>query len=153
MKHKRNTLIVMLCLSLLVALTLVWQAGSAQAGPDLPPRSPVPTPKPGDHDQAKNDNDALVGAYIELSAPDAPAGAWAVVQWQDNDGGWHNVEGWQGALPDSSRWWVHPKDFNTGAFRWVIEQRPGEAIWGMSEPFNLPGHHHQTLQLTISPVR
>jgi hypothetical protein len=92
-----------------------------------------------------------VGAYIELVGSDVPAGAWGVVQWQDSAGGWHNVEGWQGLMVNSSRWWVHPKDFGTGPFRWAVLNAPGGAVLKVSEPFQLPTGANETTLVTVNP--
>ncbi len=139
---------------LLLVLLLALLAGRvsfppmAQAGPALPPRN-TPTPSPeGGKDHKK---DKPVGAFIELDAPTAPAGAWAIVQWQDSAGNWREVEGWRGSLPGSGRWWVHPKDFGTGPFRWVVRQGPGGSVLGSSLPFQLPGAANQVTRVTLAP--
>lgn len=119
----------------------------AYAGAGLPPRdTPVPPP-PDDKDK----DGPPVGATIELIAPDAPAGAWTVVQWQDSAGGWHDVEGWRGSLANSHRWWVHPKDFGTGPFRWVVMVGPGGTVLKVSEPFHLPNGANETTLMTVEP--
>jgi hypothetical protein len=145
MRHKFNTSVILVGLALIIALALAWPAVPVQAGPELPPRNPLPTQPPPAHD----DDGRPVGAYIELYAPGAPAGAWAVVQWQDSAGGWHDVEGWQGALPDSARWWVHPKDFGTGPLRWLVKDGPEGAVVRVSEPFHLPGQPDQTVRRQV----
>jgi hypothetical protein len=96
---------------------------------------------------------AEVGARIVLQVAGAPADAWSVVQWQDFDGGWHDVEGWRGSLDrwGMRRWWVAPKDFGTGPFRWVVTQGPGGAMLWSSEPFSLPARGHETVWVTIQP--
>jgi hypothetical protein len=119
-----------------------------QAG-GLPPRD-TPTPQlvhEGKHDKAG----PPAGAYIELIAPAMPVGAWAVVQWQDSNRGWHDVEGWQGEVATSSRWWIHPKDFGTGPFRWVVMTRSDGLLWAVSASFNLPSLPSQTVQVVASP--
>ena len=116
----------------------------AWADSGLPPRD-VPTPGPNNDDKGGSGG-RPVGAYIELQAL---AGAWIVVQWQDSAGGWHDVEGWRGSVANSSRWWVHPKDFGTGPFRWVVMQSVDGAVVGTSEPFRLPGEANQVVQVEI----
>jgi hypothetical protein len=118
----------------------------AQAG--LPPRD-TPTPRPDDD---KDKEGPPIGAQIELVALNVPAGAWIVVQWQDSAGNWHDVEGWRGWAANSSRWWVHPKDFGRGPFRWVVFG-PGGAIGAISPPFHLPGGANETLQVTASAAK
>jgi hypothetical protein len=151
MNHKYHIAFSFILIALIIGLLALGAQPSpaAYAGPGLPPRA-TPTPRPRDH----KDRDAPpVGATIELVAPGAPAGAWAVVQWQDSAGGWHAVEGWCGALSGSGRWWVHPKDFGAGPFRWIVTRGPGGAELGSSEPFNLPGQPNQTVQHTVFLTR
>ena len=95
----------------------------------LPPR-PIP----------EKTEPAETGAYIKLQVEAAPAGMWTVVQWEDANGGWHDVGGWQGTLDDETTklWWVAPKDFGTGPFRWTAFDIAGGEMLGVSNPFNLP---------------
>jgi hypothetical protein len=147
MKHKLNPILFTLFILPLIGLTLGWFVQPAQAGSGLPPRDFPRTQTGGDDD----DNDEPVGAYLNLTAPDAPFVAWAIVQWQDSGGNWHDVEGWRGWLSDSSHWWVHPKDFSTGPFRWVITQGIQGPIWQVSQPFNLPPAGAKIVQVTVKP--
>ena len=126
-------------------------APRAEAGPTLPPRD-TPTPVPPRDDE--DDDDRPVGAYIELRVPGAPAAAWAVVEWQDNTGGWHAVEGWSGSLDEkgNQRWWVAAQDFDTGPFRWVVTQGQGGPAWGISQIFSLPAAAGETTQVSVSPL-
>ena len=139
----KATLIVIVAFSLL--LTLVPNGVKAEP-PALPPRPPLPSGGGG------SDADSLTGAIIELTVSGAPAGAWAVVQWQDSTGGWHDVEGWRGMLDesDTKRWWVAPRDFGTGPFQWVIAQGIEGTQLAVSEPFTLPASANQTLQISLS---
>ena len=74
-----------------------------------------------------------------------------VVEWQDTQGNWHEVEGWQGTpdhvIPGPSAtmvglkaWGVAAKDFGTGPFRWLVynDHSLAERL-AVSSPFNLPG--------------
>ncbi len=129
---------------LLVALT----APATQADDTLPDRAtptPVITDTPSDDD---DDGDSpVVGAYIGLTSS---VDGWATVQWLGDDGNWHVVEGWQGNLVSGQRqWWVHPKDFGTGPFRWIVQQGQNGEMVGTSEPFNLPGEINEMLSVTI----
>lgn len=142
--------VILLALGL---VSLTGQAPPATAGNTggLPPRE-TPKPQPPGHDNQDHKDDKggpPAGAYIELAAPDLPAGAWTIVQWQDSSGGWHNVEGWQGWEYSSSRWWVHPKDFGSGPFRWLVTQGPGGPAVGVSPPFTLPGGAGQVVPVTV----
>jgi hypothetical protein len=79
-----------------------------------------------------------------MVAPQHP-GAWSVVQWQDINGDWQDVDGWRGTLDGSGqrRWWVAAKDFGSGPFRWAV----GEAV---SAPFNLPAVGAETRVVTLA---
>jgi hypothetical protein len=156
MSYKHSfPLTVFLLLVLLLALLGEWVSfpPAALAGPALPPRlTPNPAPEGGkDH---KKDKPA--GAFIELDFSSAPADAWAVVQWHcpsdgRSAGSWREVEGWRGSLPGSGRWWVHPKDFGTGPFRWLVTAGPGGSVLGSSRPFQLPGAANQVNRVTLAP--
>ena len=121
-----------------------------EAGADLPNRN-TPTPIRQSESNGDDDKDSgPVGAYIELRAQNASAGAWSVVQWQDNAGGWHDVESWQGTLDNGyRRWWVAPKVFDTGPFRWVVYRSPGGPVIATSVPFNLPAEAKQTVRVEV----
>ena len=149
-----------LCLG--IACTLLALAGLAgpfqTASAALPPRpTPViatitPTPKPR----------KPAGAWLELKIH-LPANQntltrqqmWTAVQWQDTNGGWHDVAGWRGT-PDwitgdvgSKVWWVAEKDFGTGPFRWIVYGgQDGEFLAG-SEMFTLPEAVGTTLKIEV----
>lgn len=119
----------------------------AQARTGLPDRN---TPTPTNDDDDDDGQAGPVGAYIELHLNGGLANGWAVVQWQAPDsGGWHEVEGWRGPLPGNTQWWVHPKDFGTGPFRWAIYDGPGGKLLGASEPFNLPSGANQVIKVEV----
>ena len=139
-----GTILALTVMTILIGLTrppLITQA-------DLPPlNTPTPQRDSGrDRDRAK----API-AHIELQAQSAPIGAWSVVQWQDSDGNWHDVEGWRGSLSDGGfqRWAVERKDFNTGPFRWQVRQSLTDPALGSSDPFSLPAEANQTLRVTV----
>lgn len=126
----------------------------ALAGPPAPTyalptrETPTPTPPPDDRDGGPP-----VGAYIELQATGARPDAWTVVQWQDSDESWHDVEGWQGMLEKNGgrRWWVAARDFGSGPFRWVITQGSGGSVLGVSQHFSLPSNANQVVTVAVSP--
>jgi len=78
---------------------------------------------------------------IELQVRPAQTGLWTAVQWQDGQGGWHDVENWQGPLNGGGniRWWVSARDYHTGPFRWLVLDSPAGTRLGVSESFYLPG--------------
>jgi hypothetical protein len=95
---------------------------------------------------------------ITLHAPDAPVGAAVDVQWRDETGAWHNVEGWQGQLATSAetgepfiQWGVHSKDYGRGPFRWVISHPQTEAVIATSPRFFLPTGDGANLSMSVLP--
>ena len=153
-EHRSGSWLRTLCFGAACALLVV--AGLAVAGlvgplqtasADLPPRptpvTPTSTPAPKPRKPA--------GAWIELQVR-LPASdpsltwqqLWTTVQWQDLNGGWHDVEGWRGT-PDSmvngvgiKVWWVAQNDLGTGPFRWVVHRGQGGEYLAEGDPFNLP---------------
>jgi len=113
---------------------------SAPARADLPPR-PMPTPVP------VSKSTTLRGAHIVLQTqPDV----WSVVQWQDVNGDWHDVDGWRGSATNGTvEWWMAQKDFGTGPFRWTVYQSDGGEIVAASESFYLPASANETLVIVM----
>lgn len=78
---------------------------------------------------------------------------WTLVQWQDHQGNWHDVEGWQGLLDELMNaqgyksWWVAPGDLGRGPFRWAIYKSEGGTLLHTSEPFNLPATSGERLTI------
>jgi hypothetical protein len=150
-KYQAILLIVFTSILMGVLLLMGLSAPVTQAGSGLPGRN-TPTPTPPPSSDGDDDNDGgPIGAYIELHVPDAPAGAWTVVQWQNELDDWYDVEGWRGTLDEQGRrrWWVAKKDFGTGPFRWVVKQGPNGSVLGSSTPFNLPVEVNQTLPVEV----
>ncbi len=116
----------------LLAAGLGLTAVSAKADSDLPGRTP-----PAADEGGGDDDGGPLGTYIELVAPEH-AGAWSVVQWQDVNDNWQDVEGWRGTLDERGvrRWWVDAKDFGTGPFRWVIT---GSAEGSLADEWSVGG--------------
>jgi hypothetical protein len=128
----RKGFLVVLILITMSAFTLpVWA--------DLPPR-------PDDEPAHKS----VAGGGILLHVGDYREGLWAIVQWQDGLGNWHDVEGWRGMLDqDWHVWWVDEKDFGTGPFRWVLHDGPGGEQLGVSESFDLPHSNGEIRHITV----
>lgn len=116
-----------------------WTPGPA------PAKTPVPTPRhPG-------------GAWIRLRVHggDRSGNWWTEVQWQDEEGEWHPVEGWQGPLERLDGewgrvWWVSQSQFGTGPFRWVIYRGQGGEPVVLSAPFTLPETEGATRWVEVS---
>ena len=126
----------------------------AQVDPVLPPR---PTPEPVAATSTSQ------GATIILSIPVADGASidsddWALVQWQDNQGDWHNVAGWQGNLAyDASSksweviWWVARANLGERSFRWVIySDESMKTLEALSATFDLPTTNLQGVVVTIN---
>lgn len=81
------------------------------------------------------------GGAITLHAYPVEPEFWTVVQWQDVQGGWHDVEGWQRTFDQENQvaWWVAPGDLGKGPFRWAVYQSQGGQLLATSDPFYLPG--------------
>jgi uncharacterized repeat protein (TIGR01451 family) len=128
----------------------------------LPPRpEPEPVEQPGvqgngqssSHDDEDHDY-APLGSHVALLVDSAQVGLWAVVQWQDGAGNWHDVEGWQGELEDGAQdWWVASRDFGAGPFRWVVYQDQGKStVLAESQAFELPSGPDESVRVSLSPV-
>lgn len=154
-KQQSNKTRFIIILGLMLALAFigsqfVWPLMQVQAGPTLPPRN---TPQPSSNDDDDDSGSTPLVAFIELQAPSAATGSWSVVQWQDSDGNWHDVEGWRSVLGVGGyqRWTVAAKDFNTGLFRWQIRQGgPDGAVLGTSQTFDLPANALQTMVVSVA---
>lgn len=146
-KTGRMIRFLVIILSVWAGLIINWP-GPVQAGSELPPRDTPAPSQPGDDDR-RGDNDKPVGAFIELHPQTASTDLWAVVQWQDSTGTWHEVEGWRGALTADGyqQWWVAAKDFGAGPFRWVITPDSNGSPLAISLPFKLPIQANQILQI------
>jgi hypothetical protein len=148
--------------------SLIWVA--AAPPPPLPPVptatfTPIPRPTAP----------PITGSFIELHAQFPQAWPWreahwqelwTIVQWQDGQGAWHNVEGWQGTLDSVvvkedggvigyKTWWVAEDDLGKGPFRWVIYNGRGGAALATSKSFYLPGALGEivNIHVTLNPIR
>ena len=143
MKTKQLSLFSILFASVLLA-PLLLAGVRAPVVNALPPRpTAVPTrqqPPP-----------PLRGGIIELHIEgQVIEGIWTVVQWQDMQGDWHDVTGWQGTLDEGNikTWWVGEEDLETGPFRWRVML--DAAVLGTSDLFYLPARPGEKITVTIS---
>ena len=139
-----------LALAMIGLMLLAWTPLPTQAEAELPSRAtPTPVPRPDDDDK----DDKPFGAYIELQPQGAPNRAWAVVQWQDSAGDWHDVEGWQGPLRGGTKkWWVSQGDFGKGPFRWTVYQGQEGELLATSAPFYLPGTASELVRVEVTII-
>lgn len=129
-----------------VLFTLTQPVLTTQAAlPSL--NTPTPRSSSGDDDDSGSSRPPV--AHIELHTQ---SGRWSVVQWQDSDGNWHDVDGWRGSIPESGiqRWAVEAKDFGTGPFQWVVMQGQSGSTVGTSAMFNLPAGANETVRVTVT---
>ena len=148
MSTTERTSNVFLAWFLVLALLAVGLPALLQAAPpaDLPPRD-TPTPvRSGGH---RPSNVPLAG-LIELHVQPARTGLWAVVQWQDAAGDWHDVEGWRDALVGGyQQWGIFQAEFGKGPFRWAIYQGAGGKLLAASAPFNLPAGDGEIVTVSV----
>lgn len=112
----------------------------------LPPRPTVmPTAVPTRISYPPN------GGEIELHVAGVSESAlWTLVQWQDAQGAWHDVEGWQGELDadHSKTWWVGAEYLGAGPFRWLVLS--GAQPIAISDTFSLPARAGAKVVVTTS---
>jgi hypothetical protein len=139
---------VVLMLVLFGLMLLSGSVADIQAGPDLLPDRDTPTPgRSGGEDADRKP----VVAYIQLTVQPAQPGLWALVQWRDAGGIWHNVDGWQGGVDAGlQRWGVFPREFGRGPFRWVLFDGPKGRLLKTSASFYLPTKDEEVVKVSIS---
>jgi len=150
-------------LTVVVVVGLGWGATALpRVAADLPPRPPTPTPS---SPATSGGPEVTASVALRAAFPDdwpwAEVGwqdVWTRVEWQDPEGEWHAVAGWQGTLDAVSMddgtvighktWWVDEADLGTGPFRWVVLDQE-ETVLGMSEPFSLPALRKGTTAVEV----
>ncbi len=148
------TLRKLIFLSLTLFCAVILLAGLCSSTPTAkaapPPSRPTLTPTPNVV------SGQSTGSYIELHVPTDNISLWTVVQWQDLQGAWHDVETWRGSLDEINNhkgdklWWVYPRDFGKGPFRWVAYDRPGGQVLAISQSFNLPRASNQRVIVEVT---
>jgi hypothetical protein len=135
----------LLCGLVMTTLLLTPAQAPVQA---LPPR---PTPLVTIAPTAVPSSYVREGGLIELHVQPARVGLWTLIQWQDARGQWHDVDGWQGTVDgDIQIWWVAPRDFGKGPFRWRIYQSRGGLLLANSEAFSLPRHTGEIVRVDVA---
>ena len=158
---RTGLVIAIFACALLAAAAIPPAAPPAHA--DLPPR---PT-KPGPTKPEEKAPGATLKLQVVFDAdwpwPDAPwQELWTVAQWQDPEGDWHDVQGWQGTLDGVGSkgeqvigykgWWVGVEHLGGGPFRWQIYQGQGGWLLATSDPFDLPAAVKQVTVVEITLV-
>ena len=122
---------IMVCGAVLVVFLVRTQAVLA-----LPPRP--------DH------RASVKGASIELHVEGLGPDMWAVVQWLDGLGEWHDVDGWRGELEEQRvTWWVSPEHFGDGPFRWMVYRGIDGEMLAASDSFDLPSGHGHLVRVAV----
>lgn len=150
MKNQLSIAPVLAAILALACLMVSFPAGSQAKSDDLPDRNTATAAAHGG-DGKEDSPDKPAAASIELYAPGIAAGVWTVVQWQDSDGFWHDIDGWRGQVAPGGRihWDVAEKDFGTGPFRWEVFAAGEGQPPLISDPFNLPAHSGDTLLVIV----
>jgi hypothetical protein len=168
--------IVVLCTAIATAVS--FSARPAHAVPPVRPTltpspamttTPTLSPTPDPTSQPAGERKQL-GAYIKLRVEFPQAWPWnqvhwqepcTVVEWQDDQGKWHNVENWRGSLDrveitthgrvfGEKTWWVGERDFGDGLFRWQV-YRSSQEVQRLvtSETFDLPQAAGETVTINV----
>lgn len=146
MKTKSLLLTLTVLAILLGASTTLFGETYTYSQNDLPSRPPTATPEPAP------------GGFIHLdfdSSLPLSSAPWSVVQWQDNVGNWHDVEGWQGTLNRDLElvWWVAPENLGQGLFRWSVYRDDSKhSLLNISKPFYLPANGHQVVMVELETI-
>lgn len=124
-------------------------AGASEMG-NLPPRPPTATPIPPTATPIPPTG-GLIILNVQATQP-VPNDLWTNVQWQDDNDGWHDVEGWRGTFNENLNviWWVAPEDLGKGPFRWVVyEEQTTEVTLAISESFYLPSNNKAIVEVVV----
>ena len=161
-KHPSNVWLTLITVAACLGMALILLATLPQPAQALPPRPTVPS-------DVTEEDPSKIGAQIQLKAQfpkDWPwqtvhwQDLWTVVQWQDANGEWHDVAGWQGTLDTIKigkdgtvvgykTWWLGYENLGQGTFRWqVLESQDGQ-LHVTSDPFNLPATSKTTLEVNV----
>ena len=111
---------------------------------DLPPPTPVATTIP-----------KLPVATIRLRIQGVVSVPLiSVVQWQDAQGNFRDVEGWRGSVTNGQTvWWVEAKDWGSGPFQWVVYAADSHEPIATSKPFQLPSVAGERLEIVLAVTR
>ena len=146
-KHRITlTTLFLFGLMLLIISSLAINPEQLQAqGNPLPTATPYGTPPP------PTASPYPPGGTLILQMENPPVEGWTIVQWQDANGGWHDVEGWRSHFTnDYVGWWVAPADFSDGPFRWLLLASENGPELASSAPFSLPGYLGHVLLVELS---
>jgi hypothetical protein len=135
----------------IAAFLALFIANGTTANYGLPPRNE------GTPSEVQVEQGAIeVGSRLQLEAQFSNSwpwdtmqwqDVWTMIQWQDDDGEWFDVEGWRGNLDTigqgengwvgSKEWWAAKDILGSGPYRWQVYDHPGGELLSTSEPFHL----------------
>lgn len=161
-RHPSNVWLTPITVASCLGMALILLSTLPQPAQALPPRPTVPP-------DITEEKPSPTGAQIQLKAQfpkDWPwqtvhwQDPWTVVQWQDANGGWHDVEGWQGTLDTVKigkdgtvvgykTWWLGYEILGQGPFRWQVLGSQDGQLLVTSDPFNLPTTSKATLEVNV----
>ncbi len=150
---------------LFVGMLPIWVQA---APPPLPTRpiptdTPTPTPMPTATPTAtltpiaEPSQSSSIVLEAQSTTPLEWDRLWTVIEWQDGDGAWQPVEGWQGPFDavDAARghktWSIPPTLFGRGPFRWRVDTARNGLTLATSQSFTLPERAgvRLTIELTL----
>jgi hypothetical protein len=149
--------------AILVLVATALLLSPIQAARALPPRPALPTELASGPSGGSIELHARFPSTWPWSTTDWQD-LWTIVQWQDNNGAWHSVNGWQGTfdlvkvgegeeITGQKAWWVSTSDLGKGPFRWQVYRSQGGTLAATSEPFDLPGTNGAivTVEVSLTP--
>ena len=124
---------ILLLVASLVVLSIFLPASVHAELPPRPTRTPVASPKDSTPEPP------LAGTLMLSTEPNLD-NLMSVVQWQDSDGAWHDVNGWRGlVMGGKTVWWVEERNWGEEPYRWVVYRNTSSTAIATSQPFKLPG--------------
>ena len=148
---KIKLIIVSSMVCTLLALGLVVGPGLT-APSDLPPRPTPPTPTAEPIPAPVVNGGKIILQTLFGDDWSSTGMDWqdlyTVVQWQDEWGSWHDVNGWRGTLDKvytssdqvkgMKTWWVPSELLGDGLFRWQVYTSQHGGMLAQSTEFDLP---------------
>lgn len=152
----------LLSIAVFIAWTAAWPLAAVHAQepppnrPSTPVRSTTPV-RPGNPVQPttgseliERRNVASGKAHIQLSVKPSNIVYWTELEWEDSEGMWRPVDGWQGHTNNGSvRWVVAPPQYGHGPFRWQVHTADKERLIMTSGEFFLPAEPLVTVYVEL----
>ena len=139
---KRKIIMTVLLVLLLTLLMINLAAASNTAAVSWPTRPPTAT--------LSSMSSKVEGGFIKLNIMPPQSDLWTQIQWRDDKGIWHDVDGWGGTPIENHvvHWYVGPEHLGKGPFRWQILTQE-RTLLANTELFSLPEKAGQILTLNI----